>query len=83
MTLDRDIRFTPDQITATQRAVRAEIAVRTRSICKAEAAREAGQKIQQGVLDGHYSALTELRNVATNLEVARIQIARRLADKIA
>lgn len=75
MTLDRDIRFSPDMIRVTQFALRDEIKRRTRSITKAEASRAAGNKIQENVLQEHYDALVTARATLEALEVARRQIA--------
>lgn len=81
MTLDRDIRFTPEQITVAQYALRDEVRKRTRSIERAEANRAAGATIQNNVLDEHYRARTAAQEVLDNLEAARKQIARRIADR--
>lgn len=82
MTLDRDIRFTPDQIIVTQRALRDEIAKRDRSIRKAEQTRHAGGRIQQGVLDSHYRERDAARAALNNLEVARKQIGHVMRDRL-
>ena len=81
-TLDRDVRFSPEQITFTQGALRREIRRRTKSIEKAEASRAAGATIQHGMLDEHYRAREAARAVLENLEVARKQIAHRIATQV-
>lgn len=82
MTLDRDIRFTPWQISVTQHALRDEIKRRTKSIEKAEAAREAGRSFQAGTLQEHYSARDAAREVLASLEVARRQIGHQIEAKL-
>ena len=82
MTLDRDIRFTTLEIAVTQRALRDEIRRRTRSIEKAEAARRAGQKVQQNVLQSHYTERAAAKSALDNLEVARRAIGSRIAASL-
>ena len=82
-TLDRDVRFSEEQITFTLFAVRGEITKRTRSIAKAEAARAAGATIQHNVLDEHYRALTACNQVREKLEVAKRQIGHQIAARAA
>lgn len=81
-TLDRDIRFSVDEIRVTQYALRDEIKRRTRSIEKAEAAQSAGGRVQANVLQSHYADRDHARAVLAALEVARQQIARRLAELV-
>lgn len=82
MTTDRDIRLTTDQMMFLGFAVRDELRRRRASISRAEANRAAGRKIQQGTLDEHYRAVKALEGVRDSLEVARRQIARRIAERV-
>jgi hypothetical protein len=82
MTTDRDIRFSPFEITITQLALRDELRKRERSIAKAEAARAGGQKVQEGTLQEHYEAREAARRILENLEVARKQIAYQIAERV-
>lgn len=82
MTTDRDVRFTSLEISVTQRALRDEIRKRTKSIEKAEAARRAGDTIQHNVLESHYRERAAAKSALDNLEVARRQIAHRIADAV-
>lgn len=82
MTLDRDIRFTPTQITATAKAVRQRRNALQRSIAKADANRRAGQKIQLGTYEANIEELAELDLVRDALEAARRQIGRQIAAAV-
>jgi hypothetical protein len=82
MTLDRDIRVSPEQIRVAKFALRDEIKRRTRSIEKAEAARSAGQTIQSGTLDGHYRDRDAARSLLEVFDVAEQQLARQLAAAV-
>jgi hypothetical protein len=82
MTLDRDIRVTPDQIIFATFALRSERSRRRRSIEKAEAARAAGAKIQHGTLDEHYRAVAACTELIETLEVARRQMGHQIANAL-
>lgn len=82
MTLDRDIRFTPEQITRTADAIKRRVRTLNKSIESALAARAAGATVQDGTLSRHYAERDDLKLVLDNLEVARLQIARQITDHI-
>lgn len=81
-TLDRDIRFTPEQITATRKALRTRRAQLGRSIAAAEAAHRAGQRIQHNTHDRNVAELAAVCGVIEALDVAEKQIQHRIREKL-
>jgi hypothetical protein len=76
------VRFSPEQITATLKAIRQRKRQLGRSIATAEANRRAGQKIQHNTHDANVAELATLDHVCDALEVARRQIQYRIEERL-
>jgi hypothetical protein len=78
VTLDRDIRLTPEQIEYLDNLARWRISQLGKSIARAEEQRRAGVRIQWRVLEEHQTEVAELGFVRDALGVARQQIQRQI-----
>jgi hypothetical protein len=81
-TLDRDVRFSPEMISATQKALRTRKSALGRSIASAEASRRAGVRIQHGTHDRNVSDLVAISATLDALEVAQKQIQHRIRERL-
>lgn len=82
MTMDRDVRLTPEQITYLKRLCGNRLRELRRKIARADESRRQGNTVQLGTLQHHHTEYEALQQVADSLEVARQQIVRHIEAKL-